>query len=64
MQDYLTESLELQRIDFFIKLLAANVSECSDDEKCLAIQWVSELLNDVTLKIRDHEHSRIIDPAN
>ncbi|QHM74132.1 hypothetical protein C7M52_00053 [Mixta theicola] len=57
MQDYLTESLALQRIDFFIKLLAANVGECSDDEKCLAIQWVSELLNDVTLKIRDSECS-------
>ncbi|MFU0448824.1 hypothetical protein ACMZZG_25575, partial [Pseudocitrobacter faecalis] len=27
MQDYLLESLKLQRIDFFIKLVAA--SECS-----------------------------------
>lgn len=35
MQDYLLESLKLQRIDFFIKLVAA--SECSDDEKRLAI---------------------------
>ena len=41
MQDYLLESLKLQRIDFFIKLVAA--SECSEEEKRLAIQWVSEL---------------------
>ncbi len=31
MQDYILESLKLQRIDFFIKLVAA--SECSDEEK-------------------------------
>ncbi|EDW7687403.1 hypothetical protein GT100_002660 [Salmonella enterica] len=41
MQDYLLESLKLQRIDFFIKLVAA--SECSDEEKRLAIQWVTAL---------------------
>ncbi|MEB5675351.1 levan regulatory domain protein, partial [Escherichia coli] len=41
MQDYFLESLKLQRIDFFLKLVAA--SECSDEEKGLALQWVSEL---------------------
>ncbi|MGP3559497.1 hypothetical protein [Salmonella enterica] len=55
MQDYLLESLKLQRIDFFIKLVAA--SECSDEEKRLAIQWVSELM----AKIRSHEYSRSMD---
>ncbi|ANK07213.1 Hypothetical protein WLH_05952 [Escherichia coli O25b:H4] len=31
MQDYFLESLKLQRIDFFLKLVAA--SECSDEER-------------------------------
>lgn len=52
MQDYLLESLKLQRIDFFIKLVAA--SECSDEEKRLAIQWVSELTDELMAKIRAH----------
>ncbi|MFY2451559.1 hypothetical protein ACM90X_13270 [Enterobacter hormaechei] len=59
MQDYLLESLKLQRIDFFIKLVAA--SECSDDEKRLAIQWVSELTDELLAKIRSHRHSQTID---
>ncbi|HDS6901578.1 TPA: hypothetical protein QHV10_004235 [Enterobacter kobei] len=56
MQDYLLESLKLQRIDFFIKLVAE--SECSDEEKHLAIQWVSELTDKLMAKIRNHEHKR------
>ncbi|EBO9655720.1 hypothetical protein CAE12_003185 [Salmonella enterica subsp. enterica serovar Stanley] len=56
MQDYLLESLKLQRIDFFIKLVAA--SECSDEEKRLAIQWVSEMTDELIEKIRNHEYSR------
>lgn len=56
MQDYLLESLKLQRIDFFIKLVAA--SECSEEEKRLAIQWVSELTDELMEKIRNHECSR------
>ena len=31
MQDYLLESLKLQRIDFFLKLVAA--SDCNEEEK-------------------------------
>ncbi len=54
MQDYILESLKLQRIDFFIKLVAA--SECSDEEKRLAIQWVSELTDELMAKIRSHEY--------
>ncbi|EMU71096.1 putative levan regulatory protein [Escherichia coli MP021552.12] len=50
------ESLKLQRIDFFIKLVAA--SECSDEEKRLAIQWGSELTDELMAKIRSHEYSR------
>lgn len=62
MQDYLLESLKLQRIDFFIKLVAA--SECSDEEKRLAIQWVSELTDELMAKIRSHEYSRSMDVSS
>ena len=56
MQDYLLESLKLQRIDFFIKLVAA--SDCNEEEKRLAIQWVSELTDELMAKIRNHKYSR------
>ncbi|WP_029687014.1 hypothetical protein [Tatumella saanichensis] len=59
MQDYLFESIKLQRIDFFIKLVAA--SECSEDEKRLAIQWMSELTDELMAKIRHHEYHRSMD---
>ncbi|ESD33286.1 hypothetical protein HMPREF1604_05409 [Escherichia coli 908519] len=59
MQDYFLESLKLQRIDFFLKLVAA--SECSDEEKGLALQWVSELTDELMAKIRSHEYNRSMD---
>ncbi len=62
MQDYLLESLKLQRIDFFLKLVSA--SDCSEEEKRLAIQWVSELTDELMAKIRNHEYSRTIDVIN
>ncbi|MGF6437219.1 hypothetical protein [Kosakonia cowanii] len=62
MQDYLLESLKLQRIDFFIRLVAA--SECSEEEKCLAIQWVSELTDELMAKIRSHEYNKSMDVNN
>ena len=62
MQDYLLESLKLQRIDFFIKLVAA--SECSEEEKRLAIQWVSELTDELMVKIRNHDYGRAMDVIN
>lgn len=58
MNDYLLESVKLQRIDFFIKLVAA--SDCDDEEKYLAIQWVSELTDELMAKIRKYEHSRLM----
>lgn len=58
MQDYLSESVKLQRIDFFLKLVAD--SECSDEEKGLAIQWVSELTDELMAKLRRYEHNRLI----
>ncbi|MBN6399810.1 hypothetical protein JZM28_05480 [Enterobacter hormaechei] len=62
MQDYLLESLKLQRIDFFIKLVAA--SECSEEEKRLAIQWVSELTDELMSKIRNHDYGQAMDVIN
>lgn len=59
MQDYFLESLKPQRIDFFLKLVAA--SECSDEEKGLALQWVSELTDELMAKIRTHEYNRSMD---
>ena len=59
MQDYLFELIKLQRIDFFIKLVAA--SECSEEEKRLAIQWMSEMTDELMAKIRHHEYTRSMD---
>ncbi|WP_133624776.1 hypothetical protein [Erwinia sp. LJJL01] len=56
MNDYLLESVKLQRIDFFMKLVAA--SDCDEEEKRLAIQWVSELTDELMAKLRSYEHGR------
>lgn len=58
MHDSFLESLKLQRIDFFMKLVAA--SDCSEEEKGLAIQWVSELTDELMAKLRRYEHNRLI----
>ncbi len=62
MEDYFLESMKLQRIDFFIKLVAA--SECSEEEKRLAIQWVSELTDELMAKIRSHEYNLTMDVSS
>jgi hypothetical protein len=41
------------------KLVAA--SECDDEEKRLAIHWVSELTDELMAKIRAHEYNRSMD---
>ncbi|MBK4772105.1 MAG: hypothetical protein FT726_21010 [Pantoea sp. Morm] len=58
MQDYFSESMKLQRIDFFLKLVAA--SDCTDEEKRLAIQWVSELTDELLRKVRNHDYSKMM----
>lgn len=58
MHDCLLESLKLQRIDFFMKLVAA--SDCSEEEKGLAIQWVSELTDELMAKLRRYEHTHLM----
>ena len=59
MQDYFLESLKLRRIAFFLELVAAG--ECNDEEKGLALQWVSELTDELMAKIRTHEYNRSMD---
>lgn len=59
MKDYFMESVKLQRIDFFLRLVAS--SDCSEEEKALAIQWVAELTDELMAKIRCHEYSRRMD---
>lgn len=61
MQDYLLESVKLQRIDFFLKLVA--VSDCSDHEKRMAIEWVSELTDELMARLRKHEYSLSMNQA-
>ncbi|MDY0902019.1 MULTISPECIES: hypothetical protein [Pantoea] len=61
MQDYLLESVKLQRIDFFLKLVA--VSDCSDQEKRMAIEWVSELTDELMARLRKHEYSLSMNQA-
>lgn len=56
MQDCFLESIKLRRIDFFLKLVAA--SDCSEEEKSLAILWVSEMTDELMAKLRRYEHSR------
>ncbi|AIX49318.1 levan regulatory protein [Pantoea sp. PSNIH1] len=58
MQDYFLESMKLQRIDLFLKLVAA--SDCTEEEKRLAIQWVSELTDELMSKVRSHDYSRMM----
>lgn len=49
MQDLLIEAIALQRIALFAKLVAK--SECSDDEKDVAIAWLDELSSDLSMKL-------------
>lgn len=59
MYDYCFDSLKLQRIDLFIKLVAT--SNCDEEEKSMAIQWVSELTDELMKKVRSHEYARSIE---
>lgn len=45
MHNHFFESLKLSRIDLFIRLVAA--SECSEEDMRMAIQWMSELSDEV-----------------
>ncbi|MFQ3436459.1 hypothetical protein P9453_22300 [Enterobacter bugandensis] len=52
MNDLFMESLALQRIELMARLVAS--SECSDDDKEVAISWLSELTSDLVTRMNDY----------
>ncbi|MHA6634050.1 hypothetical protein ACX3OY_09680 [Citrobacter farmeri] len=55
VQDLLYETIALQRIALFTKLVAE--SNCSADEKDMAIAWIGELTADLSNKLDEYEAS-------
>lgn len=49
MNDLFMESLALQRIELMARLVAS--SDCSDDDKEVAISWLSELTSDLVTRL-------------
>jgi hypothetical protein len=47
------ESLALQRIELMARLVAG--SDCSDDDKEVAISWLSELTSELVTRLNVHE---------
>lgn len=52
MNDLFMESLALQRIELMVRLVAS--SDCSDDDKEVAISWLSELTSDLVTKLNEY----------
>ncbi|MCM7954963.1 hypothetical protein M8U27_01470 [Enterobacter hormaechei] len=52
MNDLFMESLALQRIELMARLVAS--SECSDDDKEVAISWLSELTSDLVTRLNEY----------
>ncbi|MFJ5341782.1 hypothetical protein ACIPSD_22120 [Pectobacterium sp. CHL-2024] len=52
MQDFLFESLALQRIDLVARLVAD--SECGDADRELAINWIAELTRDLVSQVDEY----------
>lgn len=52
MNDLFMESLALQRIELMARLVAS--SDCSDDDKEVAISWLSELTSDPVTRMNDY----------
>jgi hypothetical protein len=46
------ESLTLQRIELFARLVAS--SDCSDNDKEVAISWLSELTSDLVTRLNEY----------
>lgn len=55
MQDLLFETIALQRIALFSKLVAKG--NCSGDEKDVALAWLGELTEDLKRKLDDYEEN-------
>lgn len=52
MNDLFMESLALQRIELMARLVAS--SDCSDDDKEMAISWLSELTSDLVTRLNTY----------
>lgn len=52
MNDLFMESIALQRIELMARLVAS--SDCSDDDKEVAISWLSELTSDLVTRMNDY----------
>lgn len=52
MNDLFMESLALQRIELMARLVAS--SDCSDDDKEVAISWLSELTSDLVTRRNEY----------
>jgi len=52
VNDLFMESLALQRIELMARLVAS--SDCSDDDKEVAISWLSELTSDLVSRLNDY----------
>ena len=52
MNDLFMESLALQRIEIMARLVAS--SDCSDDDKEVAISWLSELTSDLVTRLNEY----------
>ncbi|CAH3654193.1 hypothetical protein AI2799V1_1402, partial [Enterobacter cloacae] len=52
VNDLFMESLALQRIELMARLVAS--SDCSDDDKEVAISWLSELTSDLVTRMNDY----------
>lgn len=52
MNDLFMESLALQRIELMARLVAS--SDCSDDDKEVAISWLSELTSDLVSRLNEY----------
>lgn len=52
VNDLFMESLVLQRIELMTRLVAS--SDCSDDDKEVAISWLSELTSDLVTRLNEY----------
>ena len=52
MNDLFMESLALQQIELMARLVAS--SDCSDDDKEVAISWLSELTSDLVTRLNEY----------
>lgn len=52
MNDLFMKSIALQRIELMARLVAS--SDCSDDDREVAISWLSELTSDLVIRLNEY----------